>query len=189
MQTRVEAENKFEISRRNLLAVVAFSAINILFVLLNMNVSFLFSATAPMFVVQIGQWMAEEIAGALLPITAVIAFGMVSFYAICYFLAKKHRVFILVALILFSLDTLFLMWVMLIAFDPVNLIDVVFHVWVMYYLVIGAKAWSALKKMPAEEFLVESPDAPMAESLVASVDEPVVEPLGEPGNATDDETP
>ena len=152
MQKRSEVEAKFEVSRRNLLSVVIFSVINVLLVLLNTQLSFLFSATCPMFVVQIGQGLSEDSGDTLfLLIATVISFVIVAFYLVCYFLTKKHRVFMLIALILFSLDTLFLVWTMTLMFELSDLIDIAFHIWIMYYLVVGIKAWVKLKKLPFDE--------------------------------------
>ena len=105
-----------------------------------------------MFAVELGQLLSEEIGlSSIQLVAAIISFVVISLYAMCYFLAKKHRVFILVALIFFSFDTLFLIWIITFGFEPGILLDVAFHVWIMYYLIVGTKMWSDLKKLPPDE--------------------------------------
>ena len=157
MQNRSAAQNKFEISRKNLLAVVIFTTINVLMVLFNAGLSFLFSAKVPEIIIQIGM-VAYGISerGAILFAAAVISFAIIIIYFSCYVLSKKRRAFILVALIMFSVDFLFLIWTLTLGFDAGILIDFAFHVWVMYYFIIGTKAWADLKKMPPEEEMAEN---------------------------------
>ena len=157
MQKHSEAAKKFETSRKQLLLVVLFSAINVLLVLFRINLSFLFSASFPLFIAQFGQMLSQE-TGGLLPllIAAMFSFSIVFLYWLCYVLAKKYRVFILVALILFSIDTLFLIWSLTFGLGLSIILDVAFHAWVMYYLIIGTKAWSDLKKLPFDEPVEET---------------------------------
>jgi len=151
MKTRAEIEKKFEISRRNLLSVSILSLLNMLLSLLNANISFLFSATAPLFLFEVGRMFSEEMGmPALLMVSAVIALVMIAAYGVCYFLAKKYRAFMLVALIFFSIDTVFLLWTLTLGFDFSIMLDIAFHAWVLYYLAVGTKAWSDLNKMPPD---------------------------------------
>ena len=57
------------------------------------------------------------------------------------------------ALVLFSLDSLVMLGMMALSWDVSWLVDVAFHAWVMYYLVIGVAANSRLKGMPSMEEL------------------------------------
>jgi len=152
MGKRGNIEKTLENSRKNLLLVIVFSLINVLLSLFNSTVTFLFSASFPWYVLEFGKTLAQEFDSSLLvTIAAIISFVAISLYGICYLLAKKHRIFILFALILFSLDTLFLLWTITLGFDASVLIDIAFHAWVMYYLIADTKAWLDLKKAPSDD--------------------------------------
>jgi len=156
LQRRSELTKKFETSRKNLLWVAIFSVVNILLMLLRANITFLFSASFPVLVIELGQILSEELGySPLLLIAAIISFVSISLYAVCYFLAKKHRVFILVALILFSIDTLFLIWIITLGFELSILLDVAFHIWILYYLITGTRTWAVLRKLPPDEEIEE----------------------------------
>ena len=144
-------EKRLNLARSNLLIVILFSVINIALVLLNTNISFLFTAILPTLIIQIGQIVSAETGNtAFLWITGAIAIAIVLLYCMCYLLSKKRGVFMLVALILFTLDTLALVWLLTLGFEAGFLFDIAFHVWILYYLIIGTKAWSDLKKLPPE---------------------------------------
>lgn len=152
MKSHAELEQRFTKSRSNLLLVIAFTTLNVVLLLLNTDLSFLFSATFPIFFVGAGQVFAEQTgSNGFLLIGTVIAFISIALYAVCYFLSKKRKVFILVALVLFILDTLLLLWLSFLEFDAGSLIDIAFHAWILYYLIIGVAAWSRLKKLPPEQ--------------------------------------
>lgn len=160
MKSHTELEQRFLRSRNNLLLVIAFTTVNVFLLLLNTDLSFLFSATFPIFFVGIGQVFTEQTgSNAFLLIGTVIAFISIALYAVCYFLSKKRKVFILVALVLFVLDTLLLLWLSLLEFEVSSLIDIAFHVWILYYLIIGVAAWSGLKKLPPEQEDVQTQES------------------------------
>ena len=157
MEKRFEAKKRLSTARSNLLAVILFSAINILLTLFNTGVTFLFSALCPALIIQIGNLVAAETRNpAFLWIASAIAVAIIALYVMCYFLSKKRGVFILIALILFSLDTLVLAWTLTLGFETGVLIDLAFHIWVSFYLIIGTKAWLDLKKLPIAEYSNES---------------------------------
>ena len=154
MKKRIEIEKKFANARKNLMLVIIFSVVNMALTVLNSNISFLFSATVPVLVLQVGQIFSEESGISMfLMAAAAIALIIIALYGICFLLSKKRRAFMLVALILFVLDTLFLLWTLTLGFDSGVMLDIVFHVWILYFLISGTKAWIDLKKTPVEEEL------------------------------------
>lgn len=156
MQKRSEVEMNFNKSRNNLRLVIAFSVINVVLTLVNSGINFLFSATFPMFVVGLGQAFSNDTGNnAFLIIAVIVAFIIIGCYCVCYLLSKKHKAFIVIALVFFSLDTLFLLWILSLGIDFNAIIDIAFHVWVIYSLIIGVKAWSDLKKLPLNEEIEE----------------------------------
>ena len=146
---------KFMSARNNLLVVVGFTAINIVLAVAGADFYFLFSAALPMFFyyLTVGMAYASGV-NAFVVAGVVIALIGTGFYLLCWYLSKKWRVFILIALILFSIDTLVYALLLMDYFDgfDVNLlIEIAFRAWVLYYLVTGTVAWSKLKNVSAEE--------------------------------------
>lgn len=156
MKKRSEVEVNFNKSRSNLLLVIVFSVLNVILTLVNAGINFLFSATFPMFVVGLGQAFSDKSGdNAYLIIAVIVAFILIACYGVCYLLSKKHKAFIVVALVFFSIDTLFLLWILSLGIDYSAIFDIAFHVWVVYSLIIGVKAWLDLKKLPLNEEIVE----------------------------------
>jgi len=162
----------FNTARSNLLLVVAFSAINVILRLVSADTYFLFSASAPLALLDIAVIIDIP---AVTAVAAVLAFVVIGLYLLCWALSKKHRGWLVVALVLFVLDTL----VLLALYDVVAMIiDLLIHVWVLYYLITGTVAVSKMKNMSPEELA-----AMEAASLTpASADEaPAQELPAEPG--------
>jgi len=137
----------FKRARGNLLLVVAFTVINLILMAAGSNFYLLFSATVPG-LVYIATWYSAVGLIAALAITAV--------YLVCYLLSKKYRVFILVAMILFAVDTaifLFLLFEIMAAatFEFMFLVELAFHAWILFYLITGTVAWAKLRKVTAGE--------------------------------------
>lgn len=130
---------KFETSRRNLLAVVGFSAVNLVLLFLDIDMYFLFSATIPLALFAYG--------------LGVVGIVVVAIYLACWYFMEKQRWLILIPLVLFFLDCL--LYALFIYSDFVNgysfdytiLIDVVFHGLIMFYLVTGTMAWLKIRKI------------------------------------------
>jgi len=137
---------RFNRARSNLLAVVAFTVINLIALTLDFNFSFLFSALVPQFVLIV----LEEVLGGAVGL--VLALGCTAVYLVCYLLSKRWRVFILVALILFALDALVLFGLLFLtgAFGDL-LFNILFHGWVLFYLITGTVAWVKLRRVTPDE--------------------------------------
>jgi len=134
-------------ARNNLLAVIAFSVINIILAAFNVNTSFLFSATIPQFVFSLGKSLDNEIGSSLFMIIGLIlAFSIIASYFIFWALAKRIRVFVLVALIFFSIDSLvLLMFILKLEYNFSYLLEIAFHGWILFYMINGVKAWSKIR--------------------------------------------
>lgn len=143
-------ESTFAAARSNLLMVVAFTAVNLILTLVNADLYFLFSATVPQFILGIGYAFESTTA---IAVAAVIAFLGAGVYLLCWWLSKKHRGWMVVALILFALDTLASLGMLLL--DGTMFIDLLFHVWVLYYLISGTVAMVKMKNQP------EQPEMPV----------------------------
>lgn len=157
MQKSIDIETKFAKSRSNLLLVVAFSAVNVILLLINSGTYFLFSAAFPIFSVELGQILSQELGiSAYYTIGIVVAFLAIAFYGICYLLSKRYKAFILVAFIGFVIDTILLIWFSILEIDISMIIDIIIHAWVIYYLVIGVRAWLGLRKATTDDDIAKT---------------------------------
>lgn len=154
MSPREELENKYRNCRANLLLVTIVSILN-LFSLALSQTYFLFSARMPSFLIELILVSVEE--GAEIPfsdllIPIVIGVVMTVPYLLCWIFSKKRVGWMIAALVLFSLDCVF----MLIMYNlSAVVLDLLFHAWVMFYLITGVIHGFKLKSMPEDEPLPE----------------------------------
>lgn len=192
--SRAVEKNKFEIARANLLAVLAFSAINTILVAIGADVYFLFSAWIPLLLAEVGRTMlAAPQFTFLFPVLIVASIILILPYFFCWFFSKKHVGWMVGALTYFAMDCALLIILCVMSGDFVSsLVDLLFHAWVMYYLISGVRSGFKLQKMPAPEpmptggsiLLNEEPNgtaADAAESTVAASaipDSPILRTAG-----------
>ena len=158
------AVNKYRAARSNLLLAAVFTTINILLLLAKDFTYFLFSAAIPYLIADLGMYIcgkypeefyidgyegAEFFNDTVFYVLLAIAFVIIAFYVLCYVFSSKGRVgWLIAALVAFSLDTL-------VMFSQYNLassiIDIIFHVYVIVFLVLGIKAHFDLKKIEKAE--------------------------------------
>ena len=158
-QERVRLAGKYKTSRYNLLLVIIFTVINLVLLVTQSNRYFLFSATVPYFIADIGmtfggmypdEFYFETGISPLFDSTGFffflsIAIVILIFYFICFILSKEHKVgWIIAALVMFSIDTAAL----LLLYGLEGIIDIAFHGWVIFDLASGIKAYNDLKKLP-----------------------------------------
>ena len=182
-------ESKYNSARMNLLLVLAFTAVNIILLLTGSYTYFLFSASIPYFLVDMGMLLCGkyppevyvgELAGmeflpvAVLVILTIIAVLILAAYVLCWVFSKKKVGWLMAALVLFVIDTLGMFILYGISFD--SIIDILFHAWVIWYLVSGIRAHNALMKLPAEEPVYEADDGYIT-----------VDPVAPANNATSEE--
>ncbi len=162
-------ETKYNNSIANILLVVAFSAVNIVLLLVQADTYFLFSAFVPYFAVDYGMYFCgmypEEYYydvpdmvfedKSLLGFCIAVAVVMLLIYALCWYLAKKKKVgAVIFALVLFVIDTAAMLW--LTGFSTDSIIDILMHIWVVSYLVIAIVTYFKIKKAPealGDEFI------------------------------------
>ena len=125
---------KYDAARSNLLLVVVFSVINLVLQVLEADMYFVFSASIPLILTAVGGELATVLATeAPYIISIVAAVAIIGLYLLCYFLSKRGRGWMITALVLFSLDSLFL----LLNFSVDGIVDLLFHAWVLYLLILG----------------------------------------------------
>ncbi len=176
---------RYNTARNQLLWVVAFSAINLILQLVGADLYFLFSATAPLILTFFGMFFCgkypAEVYGedfseyqfldsSVFAVFVTVAFAIIGMYLLCWFMAKKQKVaWMIVALVLFALDTVLMLWYYGISFGI--LFDALFHAWVIYYLIVGIRAAFQLKNLPPEEEFAVDPTDPTQQTLDFTVDE------------------
>lgn len=168
-------EQKYNVSRGNLLLVVVFTAINLLLLVTNSDSYFLFSAFIPYFITTIGMIFCgrfpEEyysdgmedlifLDNSFFVILLVISVLLTLTYLLAWFMSGKNRVgWLIFALAFFVVDTVAMLFLNGIALETI--MDILFHAWVIYYLISGISAHFKLKKLPTEEKAVSSEDNPV----------------------------
>lgn len=162
-----QARQKYNTARSNLALMLAFTVVNIVLFLAGADVMMLFSATIPYYAVIIG--VLFEIPAVLIFFAAVAVVTLV-LYLVCWVQSKRHYGWMIVALVLFSLDTLALIGISLLLGDVSGILDFLIHIWVLYYLIVGVRTGAMLKNAPEE--------APAEEPAVAAAawDDPSVPP-------------
>ena len=173
MTQKTILENQYKSSIANILLVVAFTAVNSVFLLLNSNTYFLFSALLPYAAVDYGMYCcgmypAEYYYGdeifydkTFLFAMVAVAAVMIGLYLISWLFAKKKKIgWLIFALVFFAIDTIGMFFLIEIGTD--SIFDIVFHVWVLVSLGRGIYAYKKLKNLPDEE--------PAAEVLGAEAD-------------------
>ena len=157
-------EAQYRSARNNLLLVVVFTAINLLMPLLGVDRQFLFSASFPTTLYWLGDFAATDLGMPALRIGAMgIALGCVGLYLLCWLLAKKRRGFMTAALALFGVDCLSLAGEFVIfELHSSMILNVLFHLWVLWGLIQGVRAASALKKLEQAQmvFVTEEQNPP-----------------------------
>ena len=148
---RAETEMKYKRSRANLLLVIIASVVNLFTLALNGSY-FLFSASIPAIPVELAMPMSEEEVVVFSDFIVPIIIGVILTvpYLLCWIFSKKRAGWMIPALVFFSFDCLYLL--LLATLDPTAvLFDILFHAWVMFYLITGVKHGYKLKKMPEDE--------------------------------------
>ena len=157
-------ENQYRTSRLNLLLVVAFTIVNIVLLVTNSDTYFLFSAYIPYALVSTGmlycRLFPEEfytdglellpvLDSSVFTVLLIAAIIITLVYLLAWLLSSNHRVgWLVFTLVLFGLDTAGLLVLSGISVDAI--FDILFHAWVIYYLVLGINAHNKLKKMPVD---------------------------------------
>lgn len=165
---RGSLEAKYNNCVSNILVVVVFSLINIVLLVVNSNSYFLFSAFIPYFVADYGMFYSgsypeeyyydvpesELLDKSFLAVTLVIAAVILLIYLLCWFFARKKKVvWLYIALVLFLADTAAMFYIS--GFSADMIMDIVFHLWIVFYLINGIVNYNKLKKMPEEIAVTE----------------------------------
>lgn len=159
--------SRYNAARSNILFMVIFSAFNLLMLATNSGAYFLFSAAVPYIITDTGmffcgmypkEFYTGEFEGmvfadkSLFVISLVASILILGIYLLCWFLSKKKGNALVVALVLFGIDTLVMLW----NYGLTDFIDLGFHIWLVVILAMGVSAHSKMKKLPVEERPIEA---------------------------------
>ena len=147
LSPRETAQQKYKSARYNLLLMLGFTVVNILLLVFNSDSMFLFSATIPYFLITIGIYAEIKIVMIVLSTIAVLN---ILLYFLCWLFSKKHYAWLIVALIFFGIDSLAMIGLYIFAGEVSGIFDLLIHIWVVYYLVIGIINGRKLKTLPEE---------------------------------------
>ena len=143
-------EKSFNSSRSTLIGVLLFTVINLVLLVAQSERYFLFSASVPYYLTVLGMVM-DSWGGSGYMITAlVISAVILVVYLVAWLLSKKRRGWLTAAAVLFTIDTVALVWfsIALLENPLVNIMDLVFHVLVLWQLFQGVRAGKKLREMP-----------------------------------------
>ncbi|MBE6620921.1 MAG: hypothetical protein E7625_06140 [Ruminococcaceae bacterium] len=166
--------NKYSTARWNLLGAVIFTAINLFLLLSGANSYFLFSIYLPYFLGGMGMLLCGKfppefyeglgevtfLDTSVLVVMMIVAVVILGLYLLAFFMSKKKSGWLIAALVLFSIDSALML---LLGDFASSILDIVFHAWVIYYLIVGITSANKLKNMPEEE----------PEAVVAEGEEPI----------------
>lgn len=175
---------KLATARSSLIVVIAFTVINLILLLTESKTYFLFSASVPSFLTAFGMGMDIGLGnpgiGVYTTTALVISTVIVAAYLLCWILSKKRSGWFVVAAVLFIIDTVLLVLLSL-SVDTLreNIVDLIFHAWVLVELFQAIAAAKKLKNMPAEPVMADA-----AQTVPAWQPAPVPE---EPWNQPDKE--
>ncbi|MDE5996549.1 MAG: hypothetical protein K2G56_06485 [Eubacterium sp.] len=156
MQEIEKLKKRVNTAKHTIILVAALTIVNTILIAVNADLVFTFSAYVPQLVTfNFADMDAEMQANSYLYIGIAIAILMALIYLALWFGAKKKAGFLIVALVLFGIDTAVLLYDLTSYFEASYLIDVAFHAWVIYDLDIGISANSKLKKLTVEETLIQ----------------------------------
>lgn len=144
-------QNLVSSARYNLLAVLIFTAVNLVMLLTGSDSYFLFSATLPYYLTYFGYMFDHFILSTFTLTGLVMAAVFLGGVLLCWLLSKKHSSWFIVGLVLMGIDALAMVVLMLLTGSFMEwLLDIVFHGWVIFSLSRGIAAAAKLKSMPEQ---------------------------------------
>jgi hypothetical protein len=162
---------KYKNARLNLLLMIVMTVVNVVILCFGSDRYFVFSATIPYFIVMLGMlWtgrMPDEYYvdwengvpfwdDSVLIVLIAIAAVIIATYLLCFLFSSKNRIgWLIAAAVFFAVDTLGMVFLTGISADTI--LDVLFHAWVLYYLIAGTVYGIKLKKLPEPTEPVANP--------------------------------
>jgi hypothetical protein len=145
---RQQTQQIFKSARTNLLLVVILTVVNIAMLIAGSETFMLFSASIPYYAVCFPAIMGSF---ELFLVGCVVAIVMIVLYFLCWLLSKKRHGWLVVALVMFIIDTIALIGFYILAEEVSGFLDLAIHIYVLVSLFRGISAAKKLKTLPEEE--------------------------------------
>jgi hypothetical protein len=179
LSPRTVLENQYRTARMNLLIAILFTLINIVILFTNGGSYFLFSISIPYILAIVGADLCgmmppeyyegaeyvEFLDPSFLVVMLVLAAVILALYVLCFFMSKKHKSgWFVFALVMFCIDTAAMVALMGIGN---SVVDLIFHIFVIVYLVMGIRVPNKLKALDEQEAAAEAAAAAAAAEQAA----------------------
>ena len=143
-------------NRHTLLMVIIFTAVNLAMLVSDAGRYFLFSASVPYyltaFCIGMDYGLGVDGIGRFTTVALVISAVIIAVYLLCWLLGKKKSGWYVVALVMFTLDTLVLLaMTLLLDIFTESIMDLVFHAMVIFSLFQLIAAEKKMKKNAVQE--------------------------------------
>lgn len=168
--SREYLEQQVKGGRSTLLAVVLFSVVNLVMLVLGTGTYFLFSASVPYYLTWFGRCMdngtldgSGSINGEFTMVGIVVSVVILGLFFLAWLFSRKRKGWLTVSLVLFIADTVALVLISFLLLEsPVgNLMDLLFHafvVWQLFQAVYCARKLNALPSEEDEEPFLSTPE-------------------------------
>ncbi len=135
-------------ARRNLLVMVVLTTFTMIMSSYYRGFPVVLSAFVPQFALQIGILFHSEAAidWYLIASLSYALCLLLSYYA-CYILSKKQASWLLPAFALFAFDTIMLGMFVRTGLNTASILNLIFHLWVLYYLALGIMSYFNLRQL------------------------------------------
>lgn len=156
---RAHLTQQIQIARRTLLGVMIMTIINIVLLLIGGGNYLLFSASVPYYLTWFGFLMDGGI-GSYTYTGLILAAAILAVYALLWLLSRKNTVLLTWAAVLLGIDLAALIAVTFLLFESpfANLVDILFHIVLIWQIQKGAKAGKELPTAPEEITFIEVTD-------------------------------
>jgi len=135
------AERRYRTARSSLLGMMLFTVINTVLAATGSGTYFVFSDYLAYYCALFGRFFYDDSGEMLyLIIGCVLAAVILLPYLLSWIFSKKRSGWLIVALVLFIIDTLFVLWDAVSFLDIAYLLDVGFHIWLVVELVQGIRS-------------------------------------------------
>ncbi|MBQ8003264.1 MAG: hypothetical protein IJ297_07475 [Clostridia bacterium] len=154
MSDKATLQKKYDQSRASIAILIVFTIVNIALLFTDADIMFLFSFTIP-------YWSA--IFGYLFEAYAfyAISAAFLLILAVCWFFSKKHFAWFIPALVLFCLDTAYLVYVTIDLGEGANVTDIIIHIYAFYCLISGIYYGYKLRSTPKDKDTASLPSSPL----------------------------
>lgn len=141
-------QRRIQAARGNLILVIIFTIANIMSYWFQFGFMMPFSAFIPFTIFDFSYYFSVELNDPNLFIGGIIlASGVILLYIMGYVLSKKKPEWLTFMLVMYVFDTVVMLYLFIgiFAFNSTMILDILFHIWVLYYFTNGVLAVNKLK--------------------------------------------